>query len=234
MDRPKLKVENRKVEGRAVKKLRADGILPANVFGKQIKSFAVQLPTKEFMAVYKEVGETGLVDLQADGEVRPVLISNVQYHPVTDFPLHVDFRQVDLKEKIQAPVPLEIEGGPESSPAVKSGIGILVQQMNEIEVEALPTDLPEAIIVDISTLVNVDDAIHVKDLKVDRSKVTLLTEDEDIVVKIEPPAVEEVVEPTPAVEGGEAAAEGEAAPVAPAKGEETPVESSDSGEKKEE
>lgn len=225
MDRLKLKVENRKVEGRKVKTLRRDGILPANVFGKKIKSFAVQLPIKEFMAVYKEVGETGLVDLQADGEIRPVLVSNVQYHPVTDAPLHVDFRQVDLKEKIQAPVPVEIEG---ESPAAASGIGILVQQITEIEVEALPTDLPESIIVDITDLANVDDAIHVKDLKVDRSKITLLAGDEEIVVKIEPPAVEEVAEPAAAPggeEGGPPAGgtEGEGASEGGAEGAESPA-----------
>lgn len=225
MDRPKLRVEKRSVEGRRVRALRRDGILPANVFGKNVKSFSVQLPVRNFEKTYDEVGETGLIDLQVDGEIRPVLVSNVQYHPVTDLPLHADFRQVDLKEKIQAAVPVEVVG---ESPAEKTGVGILVQQMNEIEVEALPTDLPEKIVVDVGKLENVDDAIHVKDLAVDRSKVILSADEEEIVVKIEPPAKEEEIAPVavPAEEGVEGAEgiperpEGEGAP---AEGGETPT-----------
>ena len=232
MDRPKLNVETRKIEGRKVSHLRKVGVLPANVFGKNLKSFSVQLPLKDFSRIFEEVGETGLIDLQTDGEVRPVLVSNVQYHPLTDLPLHVDFRQVDLKEKIQAAVPIEFDG---ESPAEKSGVGILVKQLNEIEVEALPTELPERIIVDITKLENVDDAIHVKDLKIDRSKVTLLAEEDEIVVKIEPPAVEEEAAPAaPAVEEGAGAppagGEGE---VPDGGGETPPVEGTQVGGEKE-
>lgn len=221
MDKPTLKVEIRKVLGRKVKALRRDGILPANIYGKNVKSLAVELPVKDFLKVFEKTGETGLLNVQVDGQVKPVLVSNVQYHPVTDFPLHADFRQVDLKEKITAPVPIEIIG---EASAERTGIGIMVQQMAEVEVEALPTDLPEKIVVDVSKLENVDDAVHVKDLDVDREKVALQAEEDQIVVKIEPPAVEEVAPPTEEEvpeEGAEApAAEGEAAPEgeAPAEG----------------
>lgn len=225
MDRIKLSANAREVLGRKVKTLRRDGLLPANVYGKNVKSLAVQLPVKEFNTVFEKAGETGLIDLAVDGEIRPVLITNVQLHPTTDLPLHADFRQVDLKEKITAPVPIELTG---ESLAEKTGVGILVQQMNEVEVEALPTDLPEKIVVDVSKLENVDDAVLVSTLDVDRSKVAITAEPEQIVVKIEPPAKEEEVAPPPAEEavveeGAEApAAEGEGAPApegeAPAEG----------------
>lgn len=208
MDRPKLKVEKRIITGRKVKSLRKEGLLPANVYGKKIASQALQVPVKEFLVVYEKVGETGLVELNIDNEIKPVLITNLHTHPVSDLPLHADFRQVDLKEKIQAAVPVEIAG---ESPAEKSGAGILVQQLNEIEVEALPTDLPEKFVVDVSKLENVDDAIAVKDLSVDRSKITILVEEEQIVVKVEPLAAEEVA-PVPEeapVEEGAPAPEGE-------------------------
>ena len=217
MDTIKLTAKKREVTGRKVKTLRREGILPANVYGKGITSMAVELPTKEFNAVYQKAGETGLIDLVVDSNSHPVLITNVQVHPVTDLPLHTDFRQVDLKEKITAPVPIVLIG---ESPAEKSGVGILVQQLNEVEVEALPTDLPEKIEVDISRLENVDDSILAGALNVDRAKIEVKAESEQIVVKIEPPAAEEVApEPTP-TEGEEGAegAEGEA-PAAEGEGE---------------
>lgn len=206
MDRQKLKVNKRTVFGNKVRKLRREGILPANIYGKNVKSLAIELPMKEFLTVYKDVGETGLVDLQVDGQIRPVLISSAQLHPVSDIPIHIDFRQVDLKEKIMATVPIELSG---ESPADKSGIGILVQQLTEIEVEALPTDLPEKLIADISRLENVDDAVLVSDLAVDRTKVEIQAEPSQIVAKVEPPTKEEEVAPAPEpVAEGEVPAEG--------------------------
>lgn len=229
MDRPEIKAEKRTVTGRKVKSLRSKGILPANVYGKDIASTALQLPIKEFLAVYDKVGETGLVDLKVDGEVKPVLITNLHLHPVTDAPLHADFRQVDLREKIQAAIPVELVGEP---PADKSGVGILVQQLNEIEVEALPANLPEKFTVDVSKLENVDDAIAVKELSVNRSKITVITNEEQIVVKIEPLAAEEA-----ATVAEKAPAEGEEAPAGeggtPVEGGEQPSETP-TEEKKEE
>lgn len=216
MDRTKVKVEKRKVLGRKVGVLRRDGILPANIYGKKVSSLSIQLPLKEFQQVFEKAGETGLIDLQLDSETRPVLVSNIQYHPVTGIPLHVDFRQVDLKEKIEAQVPVELTG---EAPAEKSGVGVLVQQLNEITVEALPTDLPEKLIVDVSKLENIDEAILVSDLVIDKEKVEIKAEPEQIVAKIEPPTKEEEVAP-PAPAEGEEAVEGEAAPV---EGEEVPT-----------
>lgn len=201
-----LKTEKRNVLGRKVKRLRREGVLPANIYGKKAKSLAVQVKLDEFQKVFSEAGETGLVELKLNDKVHSVLIHNVQLDPVTDKPLHADFLEVDLKEKVTATVPIHLIG---ESPSEKEG-GVVVQQMHEVEVEALPTDLPEKIDVDISVLIEIDQAIKVGELKVDKSKVEVKEDPERIVVSVAPPAKEEEVAPPPVVE--EAPAEGEAAP----------------------
>jgi large subunit ribosomal protein L25 len=220
MDKKVLNAETRKLDGRKVKTLRVQGLLPANIYGKNIKSLSIQVDKKEFEQVYSEVGETGLISLQVGKEERPVLVNNVQKHPTTDEPIHIDFRQVDLKTKVTAEVPVEVTG---ESPAEKQGIGTVVQYLNQVEVEALPGDLIEKFEVDTSKLAEVDQAIYVKDLKVDKSKVEIKTNGDEIVVKVEPPQKEEVVE-TPAVAPeGEVPAEGGQVPEGqtPAEGSET-------------
>jgi len=144
---------------------------------------------------------------------KPVLVSGLQIDPVTSDYLHVDFRRVDLTEKITAKVPVEIVG---ESPAEKQKMGTVVQQLSEIEVEALPADLPEKIEIDATTLIEVDQTIYVKDLKIDK-KVTIKTDLESIVAKVEPPTKEEVVEVVAPVEDevpveGEQPKEGETKP----------------------
>lgn len=210
MTQIKLEAQKREITGRKVKALRKEGLVPANIFGKKIKSEAVSVDYKAFNEAFKKAGETQIIDLSG----KPVLVSSVQYHPVTGYPLHIDFRQVDLTEKITANVPVELIG---ESPAEKQSLGTVVQQLDEVEVEALPTDLPEKLEVDQSVLAEVDQAIYVKDLKVS-SKVTVLTDAESLIAKVEPPQKEEEPEPVatpvegaegeaPATEGGEVPAE---------------------------
>jgi large subunit ribosomal protein L25 len=208
MNKLTLKAEARKISGRKVKNLRKEGILPGNISGKKIKSEAVQVNFKEFDKIYKEAGETGLVTLEIGKEEKPVLIHNLQVNPVSDVPVHVDFLQVDLKEKVEADVPVELIG---ESPAEKQALGTVVQYINEIKVEALPMDLPEKFEVDTTELSEVDQAIYVKDLKVDRAKVDIKTGADEIVVKVEPPQKEEVVVTPIVAVGAEGAvpAEGE-------------------------
>jgi len=204
---PKLKADKRQILGRKVKKLRVEGILPANLYGAKIKSQAIGIPLKEFNQIYKNVGETGIVELAiGDGQPKAVLIHNVQKDPVFGQPLHVDFRQVDLKQKITATVGVELIG---KAPAENVG-GILVQILNEVEVEALPTDLPEKITADVSNLAEINQSITVADLVYDKTKVTLKVDDpKALVAKIEPPAKEEVeVKPAEVPAEGEVAAEG--------------------------
>lgn len=198
MDKKILKAEDRKISGRKVKTLRSAGILPGNVSGKKIKSKAVQVDLKQFVSLHKEVGETGLFELELGSESLPVLIHSLQFNPKTDELIHVDFLQVDLKVKVNAEVPVVLIG---ESPVSKSGIGTIVQQLNDVEVEALPADLPEKFEVNIEALSEVDQAIYVKDIKIDRSIVVIITDENAIVVKVEPPQKEEVVE-TPIVAVG--------------------------------
>lgn len=200
MEKIILKAKVRKEVGRKVKHLRKEGLLPANIYGKKIKSESIQIGESDFKNVYKKAGETGLVYLELESakekkEERPVLVANIQKDPVTDSLLHIDFHQVDLKEKVEAKVPVELTG---ESPAEKQSIGTVVQYLNEIEVEALPTDLPEKFQVDISTLSEVDQMVHVKDLPFDKSKIEVKTDLEEILVKVEPPQKEEVITPPPA------------------------------------
>jgi large subunit ribosomal protein L25 len=222
MDKQVLTAQIRKTIGRKVKTLRKEGVIPANVYGKKVKSQAIQVALPEFKKVFEEVGETGLVTLKiegAKGEDRAVLVSNVQYDPVSDLPVHIDFRQVDLKEKVTAEVMVEVTG---VSPAEKGGVGTVVKYIDEIEVEALPTDLPEKFMIDISTLTEVDQAVYAKDLSYDKSKVEVKIDPDTIIVKVEPPQKEEVVAP-PVEEvpvEGEVPAEGEV----PVEGEEAPAE----------
>lgn len=210
----------RTIFGRKTKQLRNKGIIPANIFGKKIKSLAIELEKSGLLDTMRKAGETGLIHLKIKGDdkVHPVLVSGYAQHPVTDEMLHVDFHEVDLKQKTTATVPLKTVG---ESEAVKGGM-VLVMFKNEIEVEALPTDLPDVIEVDISGLTEVGSSIHAKDLKVDRSKVTLDIEDEEMIVTIQEPAKEEVVEVVAPAEGEAPAdttkpVEGEAKPAEAAK-----------------
>ncbi len=203
MKRPTLSATIRSLLGKKVKKLRKEGILPANVYGKDLPSTALQVNLKEFTDIYKEVGETGLVDLDVDGKKRPVLIKNVQFEFRNHTPLHADFYQVNLKEKVRTMVPIELVG---EAKAVAENIGTLIHPISEVEVEALPTDLPEKIEVNIENLANIDDHILVSDLRVPNG-VTILTDPGQVIAKIS----EIVVEETPQPEAEEAAPSGEEA-----------------------
>src|SRR4030042_2867519 len=207
MEKIELKAQKRKEFGRKVSKLRREGIIPANIYGSGFKSESIQVNYKDFAAVYKRAGETSVVEVALDGEKKelPVLIHNIQTDPVSDLPIHVDFLKIDLTKKVTADVPLELTG---EAPAEKQGIGTLVQYLDEIEVEALPGDLPEKITVDVSGLTEVDQSIMVKDLSYDKTKVDIKENPEEVVAKIEVQKVE-VVEAPPAAPVGEVPVEGE-------------------------
>jgi len=198
MARLKLKAEKRKILGRKVKNLRQKGILPANLYGRDIKSQALQLNLKEFLNVFNKTGETGLIDLKIDRlQAKTVLASDIQLDPVSDIPLHVDFRQIDLTKKTSVAVPIEIIG---EAPAVEHGDGVLIQILQEIEIEALPENLPDHISVDVSGLKEINDAVRVEELKVDK-KVTLKVNKNEVIAKIEAPIAEEEIAKAPEEEG---------------------------------
>lgn len=208
----KLNATTRTLFGRKTKQLRAKGIIPANIFGAKIKSLAIELEVTTLKDTMRLAGETGLIELKIQGESKPhaVLVSGYAQDPVSGALLHVDFHEVDLTQKTTATVPLRTTG---ESPAVKSGL-VLVMHKNELDVEALPTDLPDHIEVDISALAEVGHTIHAEDLKLDRSKITLTVGNDEVIATIQEPAKEEVVAPPAPEEGaeGSAPAEGEAKP----------------------
>src|SRR5258708_3009009 len=162
MDKITLKTNARSITGRKVKTLRKQGIVPANIYGRDVKSLAVEVNSKEFREVYKQTGETGIIELVLGKETRPVLVHNLQIHPVTSELIHVDFLQVNLKEKVTAQIPVELVG---ESPAEKSGIGTAVLLIQELEVEGLPTDLPKSFEIDATKLIEVDQTVKVSDRK---------------------------------------------------------------------
>src|SRR3989339_232855 len=165
MNKYVLKAEKRILTGSKVKKLRRQGVIPANVFGHTIKSQAIQVSEVEFSRVYKDAGETSLIWLKVEGEdkERPTLIKALTNNPTTGKRYHVDFHQVNLKEKVSANVPVEITG---EAQMVKDGLAVLDINLHEIEVEALPTDIPESVIFDISTLKEIGDNLKLSDVKI--------------------------------------------------------------------
>lgn len=192
MDRPTLIASERTIIGKKVRQLRKDGFIPGHVYGKGHESESVQLVLKDFAKTYHEVGETGLINLKIGEEnIRPVLIREIQYDPVHGLPLNIDFYQVNLKVKVKVYVPIELVGG-EDNELVHMGEAVVLQTLNEVEVEALPTDLIEKIEVNIDVLKNIDDAITVSQLSFDRTLLTLSSEPEEVVVKLAPAVTEEM------------------------------------------
>jgi large subunit ribosomal protein L25 len=201
MKYPLLNAEARTVLGKKIKKLRREGLLPANVYGKGLSSQALQVMLSDFQAIYKEVGETGLVDLKVAGKSHPVLIKNLQMDYSSQLPLHADFYQVNLKEKVKTMVPIVLIG---EAKAVSEKIGVLLQTLSEVEVEALPDKLPENIEVDVESLAEIDASVTVGDVKAGEG-VAILTDPGITIVKISEPQKEEPVE----VAAEEGAVEGE-------------------------
>jgi len=212
--RPSLVAHARTVTGKAVRHLRADGFLPAVVYGHGVPSESVQIETRAFDDLARQTSRNTLVDLAVDGaKPRRVLIYDVQRHPVTRRPLHLDLFVVRMTEELTVDVPLQFSGT--ASAVAKLG-GTLFHAIDAIRVRALPDHLPGSIEVDVHGLATFDDAIHVRDLPLPEG-VTLVSDVDDVVAKVLPPRV--VEEEVPAVEEAEAAeAAGEGVP-----GEESPA-----------
>jgi large subunit ribosomal protein L25 len=206
--------------GKKVRALRRQGLTPANIYGHNVESQAIQVATEELKHVLKSAGRNDIVYLRLDGDdPRPTFVRDVQQHPITDAIQHIDFLQISLREKVRADVPIHLIG---LSPAVDTFGGILMHGLDHVTVEALPTEVPSFLEIDVSPLTEINQALHVSDLDLPDG-VTLLTDIEQVVAKVAPPAVEpveEAPEEEEALEEGEAAPEGEegAAPDQPAEG----------------
>jgi large subunit ribosomal protein L25 len=208
-----LNVNPRPVLGKKVKRLRREGIIPANVYGRALGSVAIQVVRDDLVRVIRTAGRNEIIYLRLDGEEpRPTFVRQIQRNPVTDAILHVDFYQISLAEKVRMEVPVALVG---TAPAEQTHGGTLLHSLDTITVEGLPTDIPSAIEVDVSGLEEIDAAIHVEELRVP-DEVTVLSDPGMVVAKIAPPhvekEVEEEVEEEEEVAEGEEGAEEEGAP----------------------
>lgn len=171
------------------KKAKGDtGTIPAVLYGKGIENVLVRVDSKGFQDVFSQVGESAVFKLLLGGkDERNVIVKEVQRNILDGRPIHADFYQVRMDEEIEAKVEVGFIG---EAPAVKELGGVLVKNMDEIEVKCLPGDLPPRIVVDVSGLKTFDDYIYVKDLKVS-DKVELLVDPETVVAMVLPPRSEE-------------------------------------------
>lgn len=207
-----LNASIRQLVGKRARRLHGQGKLAAVVYGHNAKSTPLVLDRLEFQKVFVKSGRTHLVDLVVDGDrSEKVLVREIQTHPRRLGPIHVDFYQVSLEEKLMVEVPVHLTG---ESAAVKRGDADILQPIHALRVECLPTDIPEAFEVDLTPLEEIEAELRVSDLSVPKG-VTVLNDPEDLIVKIVHKRELKVEEEVPAAEAvvpaeGEAAAEGEA------------------------
>lgn len=185
-----LNAQTRTQIGGRLSSLRKSGYIPAVLYGKGQEPISLQVPVKDFNRALKEAGESTLVYVHVNGQAYPTIIHDVSKDPLTDDILHADFYKVRLDEKIKTNVPVVFTG---EAPAVKELGGIFVRNVNELEVEALPQNLPHELTIDISILKNFGDKITVADLKKGLGTLAeLTTEDDDaIIAAVQEPMSEE-------------------------------------------
>ena len=189
-ERVSLKAERRTVIGKKVKQLRRQGKLPGIVYGKVLdKPVPIVMDYREAAKVLRGATASELLDLELEGQVLPVLVREKQKDYIKGTLLHVDFQAVSMTETIWAEVPIELEG---EAPAVKNYGAVLVQNLDVLEVEALPDDLPERIVLDLGRLEEIGDMITVADLVLPPSVKVMVDPDEAIVVATAPRSEEEV------------------------------------------
>lgn len=178
-------VEPRTTLGKRVARLRREGVLPANVFGRGIESVAVQIDERAVRQLLQSHGLNTLISLQIAGEAepRPVVVRDVGRHPVTRTPLHLDFYQVDLERTITGSVPVHVTG---ESPAVQDQGGLVLVGADSVQIEALPADMPNFVTVSIDGLLELDDEVTVADLEIPEG-ITVLSDPHQMLVRITRP-----------------------------------------------
>ncbi len=208
MDKLELEASRRDVTGKKVRFIRRQGKTPASVYGRGLNSAAIEADTRKLEGVLLKAGGTDLISLSISGE-QPVkvLVREIQREPLTDQILHVDFYQVDLKQKIKADVPLHFMG---EAPALKLSNVSLLHVMDELHIEALPDHIPHRYEIDLSVLQEIDQAIYVRDVHISPD-VTLLSDPEQVIAKVIEARVQaEEAVAAPAAEAAEVAGEAEA------------------------
>lgn len=191
-EQARLRTAKRTVFGKHVKTLRSQGLLPGNVYGRDTSSLAIQLDAHEFEQFLTHHHNTAMMrlDFGKGTPAETAIVRHVERAPVTGKILHVDFMRIVMSQPIKARIHIELTG---EAPAVKTFGGMLLHQLDSIEVEALPGELPESVKLDVSQLTELKSTLHVSDLQLPPS-VRILTDADEPVAKIEPPRtlVEEV------------------------------------------
>jgi len=203
--RATLTVEHRELTGKAVKILRRRGLIPGNLYGKGMTSQPVQVDGHELSKFIATHGPATLIELHLDGKAKSetVMIQEVQREAVSHSIQHVDFLHIVMNKPIRIHIPIRVEG---EAPAVTREKGMLLHILETVEVEALPARLPEALSLDISDMEDLKSIRHVSDLSIP-SGVTLLTSEDEVILKIEAPRILEVPEEPTAEEPVAATAE---------------------------
>jgi large subunit ribosomal protein L25 len=177
-----LTVARREVMGKKTKQLRKAGMIPANVFGHKETPVAIQIDAVEFERVRRAHGTRNIIALRLpDLGVQTALIRHVQHDPVSGKILHIDFFRVYMNERIEVRVPLRFVG---EAPGVRVEGGVLLRLLETLEIECLASDIPDALDVDITTMANIDDILHAKDISLPEG-FTLVTDPEEPIAKIE-------------------------------------------------
>jgi large subunit ribosomal protein L25 len=183
-----------------LKTIRTNGMIPAVVYGVQVENTIISVPSVDFQKILKIAGESSTIVLEIKGEEGKkeavkkidVLIHDMQLDPIKGFPIHVDFLAIDMNKPVEVTVPIEFTG---IAPAEKDNLGNLVKVLHEVEIEALPKDLPHNVTVDLSVLVALNDQIHVRNIILPKG-VTMITNADEVVALIAA-IKEEVVEEAP-------------------------------------
>src|SRR5215472_2283419 len=192
-----LNASKREITGKASRRLRHHGRLPAVIYGSRTAAASIELDAHEFERVYARSGRTQLIDLVIEsGRPHKVLVKEVQVSPRRNNVLHVDFHQVSLSERLQVDVPISVTG--EAEP-VRAGEADVLQVLHAVKVECVPTLIPEVIEVDISGLAEVDDAVRLSDLRL-AAGVTAVGEPDEVIVKLAARLVVAEVEAAPTAE----------------------------------
>lgn len=186
-----INAQKREVTGKKVDSLRKQGVLPGVLYGPEVENTPIELNAVDFSKIYREAGESSLITLKIGTKDYPVLIYDTKRDPMTSEFIHVDFYQPILTEEVEASVPIVFEG---ESLAVKELGGTLLKEIQELEVRALPQNLPHEIKVNISSLKTFEDEIKIKDLNLPEN-VSVDKDLNDIVAMVTPPEkVEEELE----------------------------------------
>ncbi len=188
---PTLEIKTRDIKEN-LSNLRKDGFVPAVIYGKKEKSQPVTVSEKLLRKIWKEAGESTVITLQSDSGEHDALIHEIDLDPITGAIRHADFYVIEKGKKLTVHVPVEFEG---VAPAVKELGGILVKVLHEVEVEAMPKDLPHALHADVTSIVDFDTHVTAGQIVLPAG-VTLITDPEEIVAMVAKPK-EEVEESTP-------------------------------------